>query len=305
MIAVEIIDILSAIFWYIEDMNLIDNSIIKFAIKLFDRFFYASDNYTQIQTSLVNLYNEYASRRSSPIPQKTLLHYLQQVPIDTDSIIRVGSDIEGGYVMLKPLDAGIAISVGVGSNVSWDSDLSKLGFQIFMFDHTVKKSPIMISNSKFFRIGITGNENSESKKTLNLIEILDLLNLRDKDRLILKIDTEGAEWEVLRTVGIETLNKFDQILIEFHRLDLMKNNLHVFEKLTTNHSIIHVNPNNYSIFFLDQNFLIPNTLEVTFVKNSLLKDLHLKDFSKITYRNFNKVPAVSNQIFRLNEHLTR
>jgi hypothetical protein len=228
------------------------------------------------------------------------LGLLQQELVKSDLIYRVGSELDGGYVMGKISNQKFAISIGVGRDVSWDEAIAKQGINVHMFDHTVKKPPTSFKNSNFYKIGIRSSKTKKSRKLLLLEEILHKIGLEDKENLILKIDIEGAEWDILAEVDASTLTKFDHIVIEFHDLDLSDlNQREILGKLKVNHSIIHVNPNNYSKISSFDGYLIPNVLEITYVKNELLKNYERSEYSTLTYKNDSRVPSLSNKIFRL------
>lgn len=281
-------------------MRLKDSNIVLFLLRIIEKLHYASKNYIQTQSTLIEFFNFYQQNNDRIPTPGSLIYFLQQERINVDDLKRIGSEVDGGYLMLKSNSKGIAISVGVGQDVSWDLDMCKQGFRVYMFDHTVNKPPKNIPDGKFFKIGIKSSSNKTHKSLLTLDGILKLLNLEYSNNLILKIDVEGSEWDVFQEMDIKILDRFDQILVEFHELDMYRDTISVLKKLLKNHAIIHVNPNNYSRFFLDDGFLIPNTLEITFVRRSLLDSKNENKFSDLTYRNDKRVPAINNNIFRLN-----
>jgi hypothetical protein len=248
---------------------------------------------------VINLYNAFINENKISLKDKSVFESLQQEYIDLDLIYRVGSTLDGGYVMHKIGNEKVAISIGVGRDVSWDLAISKLGIMVHMFDHTVARPPTIFANSKFHKIGIRSSKTKKSKKLLEIEGILKKSGCEESENLILKIDIEGGEWEILEETESKFLEKFNQIIIEFHDVDLndpIKKN--VLEKIRLTHSIIHINPNNYSKITSFEGYLFPNILEVTYVKNQLLHDTHVKTFSSKTYKNDPRVPTFSNKIFR-------
>ena len=282
-------------------MGIFKNTIIvKFIQRVSEKLIYSLSIYVNYQTSLINLYNQNVNQNVLNLRNESPLGLLQQELVKSDLIYRVGSELDGGYVMGKISNQKFAISIGVGRDVSWDEAIAKQGINVHMFDHTVKKPPTSFKNSKFYKIGIRSSKTKKSRKLLLLEEILHKIGLEDKENLILKIDIEGAEWDILAEVDASTLTKFDHIIIEFHDLDLSNlNQREILEKLKVNHSIIHVNPNNYSKISSFDGYLIPNVLEITYVKNELLKNYERSEYSTLTYKNDSRVPSLSNKIFRL------
>ncbi len=281
-------------------MKIKNTVIVKFIQQVFEKLVYSLSIYVSSQTSLINLYNQNVNQNGLNLIKESPLRLLQQELIKSDLIYRVGSEIDGGYVMGKIRDQKFAISIGVGRNVSWDESMAKQGIKVHMFDHTVKKPPTNFKNSQFYKIGIRSSKTNKSRKLLLLGDILRKIGLEDNENLILKIDIEGAEWDILAEIDAATLTKFDHIIIEFHDLDLSNlKQREILEKLKINHGIIHVNPNNYSKIMSFEGYLIPNVLEVTYIRNELLKNYKGSEYSTLTYKNDSRVPSFSNKIFRL------
>ena len=87
------------------------------------------------------------------------------------------------------------------------------------------------------------------------------------------MDIEGAEYPVLIDISPETLNKFRIIIIELHNLSAIASHDFnagadaVFQKLTRNHSVVHLHPNNHQDQFRIGEFEIPRVMEVTLLRN--------------------------------------
>lgn len=86
--------------------------------------------------------------------------------------------------------------------------------------------------------------------------------------MILKVDIEGAEYDVFANLDDAILKKFRQIVIEFHKLTdpSMK------EKITTavsnlnkTHQLVHIHANNWGHYSLCAGKLLPELLECTYV----------------------------------------
>lgn len=156
--------------------------------------------------------------------------------------MRLGKENDGGYIMVDNFQSngGIAYSFGLNDDVSWDSDMAARGYEIFMYDPTIDGLPQENERFHFFKAGIG-----------------------------------GAEWNFLKSVSSETLNKFDQIVFEFHSVIRPKTQDQTnavvagVEKINRTHSLVHLHPNNYDAFLiLDDKILFPSTFELTYVKTS-------------------------------------
>lgn len=191
------------------------------------------------------------------------------------NFVRLGKQNDGGYIMVDNFqNGGIAYSFGINDDVSWDSDMVARGYDVFMYDPTIDALPQENDKFHFVKAGISGEEVAE--KSLNTLEYFLAENGHtDKSNMILKMDVEGAEWKFLKTVFAETLNRFDQMLFEFHQLTRpktqieMNNVISCIEKINQTHSLVHLHANNYGTFLvLDDKILFPGLLELTYVKTS-------------------------------------
>ena len=76
---------------------------------------------------------------------------------------------------------------------------------------------------------------------------------------------------MLKEIDLEEINKFRQIIVEFHNLndfDKLSENLLIIEKIALTHTPIVVHPNNNSTCKLVGDFLIPDVIEVTWVRKN-------------------------------------
>lgn len=193
------------------------------------------------------------------------------------NFIRFGRANDGGYIMVNNFNSsegGIAYSFGISNDVSWDSDMARRGYDIFMYDPTIDALPKNNKRFHFFKEGILGIEVEE--KSLHTLEHFIKRNgHEDKTDMILKMDVEGAEWSFLSTVSSELLSKFDQMVFEFHDMtqpkdqSVMNATLACIKKINRTHSLVHLHANNCaSTLILDDKILFPDVLELTYVKTS-------------------------------------
>ena len=188
--------------------------------------------------------------------------------------VRRGRRNDGGYVMVDDgVRDGIAYSFGISDDVSWDIDMAALGFEIYQYDHTVSKPPAHDPRFHFFQHGIA-HENSPDGVFLSIPEIMARAGHNERDDIVLKMDIEGAEWAVFSSLSRGILNRFSQIVVELHRLTQIGNAetarevVGVLERLNRSHQCVHVHANNWGWIGLLGGVLLPDTLEVSYVRRA-------------------------------------
>lgn len=187
--------------------------------------------------------------------------------------IRLGSDIDGGYVMLDDFsNVELALSFGVDINADWDVDVADRGIVVQQYDHSVPQSPADHPNVHFFRKMISAS--GEEPESTSIGQILAEAHIQHNGSVLLKIDIESAEWDVFDTCSATDLDRFSQILVEFHDFDratdpywLMRAT-RVMRKLKSLFGVYHVHANNWSPMAVIGNVYFPGTLEVSFANKS-------------------------------------
>jgi FkbM family methyltransferase len=158
-----------------------------------------------------------------------------------------GNNYGGFYVATESLNqSSIIYSFGIGEDISFDLDLNKC-FQcnVHMFDPTPKsidwiQKQGLKPDFKFYKYGIgaetldakfylprnpnhvsgslivQNNVNSSNEVVVHVKSIKDICSELCHDRIdVLKIDIEGAEYDVLQSV-LDSKIHINQILVEFH-----------------------------------------------------------------------------------------
>ncbi len=199
----------------------------------------------------------------------TVLAY-HSVKDEAANYVRVGGDGDGGYVMAAPLSrTKIAYSFGIGKDVSWDMDIAKRGYEVYMYDHTIEKLPENHKKFHWRKKGITGEE--ETKELKRLDTFIKANGHAGQAGMLLKIDVEGFEWEVLKRIDPDTLNKFDQIVIELHGTHShdRKPMMDALGNLTKHFAVIHLHAQNGGPVSYCGNLVTPDTIETTLVNKSV------------------------------------
>lgn len=182
--------------------------------------------------------------------------------------IRIGNKNDGGYIICDILPNGydIMIAGGVASDISFEEHLCTIypNMKCFAFDGTVHCT---VSSSSCPNISfITKNISpfSDDNNT-NLFSLID-----EGNNIFLKMDIEGAELPWLRCLSNEQLNKFSQIVMEFH-FPFNDEDIQVFEKLNVNHVLVHFHGNNCPAGIINhKGVLIPNVFECTYINKKYI-----------------------------------
>jgi hypothetical protein len=193
------------------------------------------------------------------------------------NLIRVGGNGDGGYLIPDDLE-GIkyCFSPGVSSVADFELFLAnKYGIKSFMIDASVDNSPIendlFVFEKKFL----------SSKNDPNCISldnwVKEKLGDQDDSDLMLQMDIESGEFDVFIDASGSVLDKFRVIVVEFHVLDFITFDLaqflieSIFRKLTKNHTVVHLHPNNIRRPIDFYGIQIPPIIEVTLLRNDRFK----------------------------------
>lgn len=196
------------------------------------------------------------------------------VIVKPEKLKRYGSVGDGGYVL--PINSvkksTFLISGGIENNNNFELSLARLGIVGIQIDNSIDTPPILHKNLSFVRATLG-----------NILEVnIDELTTRfpAKASGILKLDIEGAEYSVF--AATKNIDKFNAIAVEFHNLykisndDFWNNFRLILLKLRKSHDVVFIAPNNCCGYTILGGFPIPNVMEITFAKKSLINGRRLK-----------------------------
>ena len=183
-------------------------------------------------------------------------------------IARFGNHGDGGYAIVDDLKkSDVLFSIGVGDNVSFDEECEKHVSKVVLVDHTVPNFNPPIGKFEMIRKPLVPGEISGNGVTIHQL----LLQQVDAKDYILKVDIEGAEWEILSELESSDLVKFRQIILEFHGLNNfldLEEKLSALKKLASTHSPIVVHANNQGSYRFISGKFLPDVLEVTWARKN-------------------------------------
>jgi hypothetical protein len=198
--------------------------------------------------------------------------------------VRLGSDGDGGYVLLNKGLENIEVVYSYGVETNSDFEVmfcEKYNATAQLYDHTVDGAPLQKNFLRFKKEGVG------SKKTTHQNTIENHINQNgdSNKRLILKMDVEGAEWDTLFHIPNAILGLFEQIVVEVHDLHSVPPNYdgknlskltiekrtNVLKKINSLFYLYHVHANNYAPLYYIGRFKLPNVMELTFVNKKYFK----------------------------------
>jgi hypothetical protein len=199
-------------------------------------------------------------------------------PYDTRSMnkVRIGAEHDGGYVMFDDFDnISDVYSFGIGNEISFDHHLARIGKKVHMFDHTITDLPFTHPNFVFVQNGLSG-ENDAANHLFTLPYQIESLGHLDNNKLALKMDIEGAEFDAIPSVPSSTLRQFRQFVLELHGLSRLSEPAYrrmfidVLVRINSAFTLCHVHANNFGTLAYVDGYLVAETLELTYVRSDLV-----------------------------------
>lgn len=184
--------------------------------------------------------------------------------------VRLGRDGDGGYVIADlPVRYNTLLSGGVDDDISFEDEFMKRYSctNCYAFDNSISELPTHSQPIRFTQKKI-GGVNDDT--VTNLHDIIDVT-----DRIFVKMDIEGGEYAWIRSLRDDQMNKFEQIVMEFHAPFFYNTaiGMEIFTKLNRTHRLVHLHPNNVTGCAMRSGVAIPNIFEGTY--------LHKKYFQRV------------------------
>lgn len=240
------------------------------------RMMYGLESYTQ---------NEFLQKRNAdwrrwPIYQKAsrLMNELKVYDISVPhELVRVGRQSDGGYVLVAPVQINgskLLYGFGVGDDISFELQMAEQGYEIYLYDHTVKGLPQQHRQIHYYKRGLTGTKDEAHSEMTTLLDLLNENGHEHEENIILKIDIEGAELDVFLNLPEGIMNRFSQIVMEIHNLtdeETWDRQIEMLDKLNKTHRLVHLHANNYSRIKYLGDLMISEAVEATYVREKDFK----------------------------------
>ena len=240
--------------------------------------------------------------------------FLKPFFLKKEKLIRLGSIDDGGYVLpindIKNSD--VLISFGISDNWDFEKDFSKMSnAKILAYDYSLD-SNFWISKFKKDLIKFLKLKIFKPKKIYKMIQYIDFLlffrlnkknqfflekigcaneciniqkivsdHINENDKIFLKIDIEGSEYEILDEIVL-IKHKIQGLIIEFHNVSknfgIIENFL---KKINDKLKLVHIHANNYSVKETNQ---FPEVLELS-ISSINFNRLDLDDMREFPIKN--------------------
>lgn len=226
--------------------------------------------------------------------------------------VRLGRPFDGGYVVnIETLCKSAALfTYGVSDDISFEIDYVKAtDRKAFCFDHTC--NPVYIppgfeKNITHFLEGISGDKQERTDTFFSHYEKYFEMHWDERknsfeDRVLLKMDIEGNEYETISKMDMEKLSKITTgLIIEFHSLEFEHQRTMFFNCLSRINKyfyLTHLHGNNFSGNFdffekrfaesigewYVEKFSIPTCLELSFINKEMASYIQ-KDIRKYPHK---------------------
>jgi hypothetical protein len=193
--------------------------------------------------------------------------------------LRLGKEFDGGYIIADIPNVGYTTCLfgGIADDITFENDFLKKfpNVKAFAFDGTINNLPNKSNSSINFIKKNIGFENND--QNTNLHDIIDV-----NTSIFVKMDIEGGEIPWIKSLSDEQINKFEQIVMEFHEPFSTKE-IDVFNKINKHHYLVHFHANNCCGVRNHRGVVIPNVFECTY--------LHKKYFTSTPELSKDLIPS--------------
>lgn len=182
---------------------------------------------------------------------------LQPVTLDGCRLERYGEANDGGYLLCGNLltDVRAGYSYGISGYDGWGCQVSTaLRVPVHQYDCFDTRAPGCAGGATEFHAECIGRESTTiDNRPYDTLEHQLARNGHGAARIVMKIDVEGAEWDVFATAPDDVLERIDQLVVEFHRTD-ERRFLTVVQRLARYFHVANLHMNNHACSAGDQPF---------------------------------------------------
>ena len=151
--------------------------------------------------------------------RQMLWDQLQPVTLQNCRLKRFGEPSDGGYLVCGNLLDHVAAgySYGISGYDGWGCDVATiLRVPVHEYDCFDLRAPNCGGRTVFHGECIGKEEATLDGRPFDTLEHQLASNGHGASRIVMKIDVEGAEWDVFMSSSDEVLDRIDQLIVEFH-----------------------------------------------------------------------------------------
>ena len=200
----------------------------------------------------------------------------------TGDLMRIGNKGDGSYVIPKKIlnPNTYLISGGIADNNEFELELAKKGVTGMQIDNSINKPPKEHPNLGFKFATLGAKDGPDAVSLENLIS-----GTPTNKNLIVKLDIEGSEITALQHLSNKSLKRIDCLVLELHNLSSLIQDKNILQTLVrlknAGLSSIYLQANNGILDYIISGVLVPDNVEVTFVKKDKTANPSFKDILKI------------------------
>jgi hypothetical protein len=178
-----------------------------------------------------------------------ILQELQPVRLSNCTLERFGERHDGGYLLCGNLLGAVAsaYSYGISGYDGWGCDVSRrLNVGVHQYDCFDLTRPVCAGGDTIFHGECIGPHNEiRDGRPFATLQAQIAENGDHRERLVVKMDVEGAEWDTFTTAPDEILQRIEQMAVEFHGFDQPRY-LAAIRRLKRFFHVAHFHWNNYA-----------------------------------------------------------
>jgi hypothetical protein len=182
--------------------------------------------------------------------RQRLFDAVQPVNVTNCTLARVGNAHDGGYLVCENLLGNVktAYSYGISGEDGWGCDVSRrLGVGVHEYDCFDLRQPACPGGRLIFHPECVGTTRTvEDGRPFDSLAGQFERNGDSGNRLLVKIDVEGAEWPAFQQAPDSVFEHIDQLVVEFHRTEDSMTYPRIIERLKRFFVVAHVHYNNYA-----------------------------------------------------------
>lgn len=181
--------------------------------------------------------------------RRALFEELQPVRLTNCALRRYGERHDGGYLMCGNLlgHVGAGYSYGISGYDGWGCDVARqTGATVHQYDCFDTRRPACPGGRTVFHPECVGTEPlTRDGRSFDSVANQVARNGDAERRSVLKIDVEGAEWDVFLNLPDPVLARIDQLVVEFHGTE-EERFLAAVRRLKRHFHVAHLHFNNYA-----------------------------------------------------------